>query len=232
QATFVFCGLLGALSLLLSARTLPAAAETADGERRPLAALVRPLLDRRVAAVLAATVAAVAGNLAFQTYIAVVLACLAGVAPAVLAGVRVGSGADRLLGPRAAGRLGDRFGALRAFLTAGAVFCAAMAAMALLWPLAPVLVWAGVAPLLVAWSAAAWAIPPSLQALMLDGAGAEAAAQAMAVHSSSVYVGAALGGAVGGVVVAAAPGLLPAAAALAVALGLLFGPLARLAPGR
>ena len=232
QATFVFCGLLGALSLLLSARTLPAAADTADGERRPLAALVRPLLDRRVAAVLAATVAAVAGNLAFQTYIAVVLAGLAGVAPAVLAALLVCSGAGGLLGTQAAGRLVDRFGALRAFLTAGAVFCAAMAAMALLWPLAPVPVWAVVAPLLVAWSAAAWAIPPSLQALMLDGAGAEAAAQAMAVHSSSVYVGAALGGAVGGVVVAAAPGLLPAAAALAVALGLLFGPLARLAPGR
>src|SRR5690606_28899416 len=76
------------------------------------------------------------------------------------------------------------------------------------------------------------AMPPSRQALMLDGAGAEAAAQAMAVHSSSVHVGAALGGAVGGAVVAAAPGLLPAAAALAVAPGLLLGPPARRAPGR
>src|SRR5690606_41475885 len=122
----------------------------------------------------------------------------AGVPPAAPAALRVCSGAGGRLGTQAAGRRGDRIGALRAFLTAGAVFCAAMAAMALLWPLAPVPVWAVVALLLGVWSAAAWAMPPSLQALMLDGAGGEAAAQAMAGHSSSAPVGAAVGGAVGG----------------------------------
>ena len=74
--------------------------------------------------------------------------------------------------------------------------------------------------LLVFWSAAAWAVPPSIQTLMLARAGREAAGQAMAVQSSSVYIGAALGGGVGGGVIAAGVGLIPAAAAVLAFLGL------------
>ncbi|GAB3444120.1 hypothetical protein GCM10027570_13100 [Streptomonospora sediminis] len=220
KATFVFAGLLGLASLLLAARALPTGA--AGEQRQRLADLVRPLLDRSVAAVLGATVLTVAGNLAFQTYIAVILAGLAGVTPAGLAVLLVCSGIGGLLGTRVSGRLVDRLGGGRAFLCAGALFCLAMAALALLWPAAPVPVWA-VVPLLVVWSAAAWAVPPSLQALMLARAGVRAAAQAMAVHSSSVYAGAAAGGVLGGAAVAVSPGLVPAAAAVTAGLGLLLG---------
>ncbi|GAA1983308.1 MFS transporter [Nocardiopsis rhodophaea] len=226
KATFAFGGLMGGLSLLLGLATLPAGADATDEERRTFADLLRPLFDRAVAVVLILTILTVAGNLAFQTYIAVILSGLAGVTPSVLGVLLVCSGVGGLLGTQASGRLVDRFGALRSFLAAGAVFGLAMAGLALLWLVSPVPVW-GVAPILMVWSAAAWAVPPSLQALMLDRAGAEAASQAMAVHSSSVYVGAAVGGVLGGAAIAVSPGLVPAAAAAAAVLGLALSPLAR-----
>lgn len=81
QATFVFGGLLGLASLALAARALPAGADGTDQEPQAPADLVRPLVNRTVAVVLAITVLTVAGNLAFQTYIAVVLSGLSGVTP-------------------------------------------------------------------------------------------------------------------------------------------------------
>ncbi|MBB4934890.1 putative MFS family arabinose efflux permease [Lipingzhangella halophila] len=225
RATFVFGGLLGVAALVL-VRALPGAVSDAQDEERSIGTLLRPMLNRAVAAILLITVLTVAGNLAFQTYISVVLAGLAGVTPGLLAVLLVCSGIGGLLGTRASGRLVDRFGAVPAFLAAGMLFCAAMSAFALLWLARPVPVpFATV--LLVLWSAAAWAVPPTLQALMLDRVGARTAAQAMAVHSSSVYVGAALGGTVGGAVTASGVGLVPLAAALSMALGLALSPLAR-----
>ncbi|MFC3995241.1 MFS transporter [Nocardiopsis sediminis] len=225
KATFAFGGLLGVTALLLAARTLPSAGYGAQDERATLADLLRPLLDTTTATVLAVTVLTVAGNLAFQTYISVLLSGLAGVTPTMLAALLVCSGAGGILGTQASGRLVDRFGPMRTFLLAGTVFCGTMTAFALLWVLRPIPV-ALAAVLLVVWSAAAWAVPPSLQALMLARAGMRAASPAMAVHSSAGYIGAALGGAVGGAVIAVGPGLIPAAAATAAALGLALSPLA------
>ncbi|MBX9387633.1 MFS transporter [Streptomonospora nanhaiensis] len=218
RATFVFGGLLGAAALLLAAPSLPR--ESAEGASAPSrTALVRPLLNTAVAGVLAVTVLAVAGNLAFQTYISVLLSGIADVGPRLLAVLLVCAGAGGLAGTQAAGRLVDRFGASATFFTTGALFCAAMAALAGLWLLRPVPV-ALAAVLLVGWSAAAWAIPPTLQALMLSRTGTEAATQAMAVHSASVYVGAAAGGVAGGAALSAGAGLLPVAAAVSMALAL------------
>ncbi|MGW9349121.1 MFS transporter [Nocardiopsis flavescens] len=224
RSAFVLGGLLGAAALAASAATVPASGPA--GERRGPADLLRPLASRAVAAVLAATVLTVAGNLAFQTYLAVFLAGLAGVGPAALGALLVAAGIGGLAGTRASGSLADRVGPGRAFAAAGAVFCAAMAAFALLWWLRPVPV-AAVAVLLVTWSAAAWAVPPALQALMVARVGPEAAGRALAVHSSSVHVGAALGAVLGGAAVAAGAGLVPTAAALAAALGLAAAALAR-----
>ncbi|MEC4015400.1 MFS transporter [Streptomyces sp. H27-D2] len=131
------------------------------------------------------------------------------------------SGAGGILGTQLSGRLVDRYDPPRCLVLASSLFCGAMLAFALLWLVRPVPV-ALVAALLACWSAAAWAVPPGIQALMLVRVGHQAAAQAMAVHSSSVYVGAAAGGALGGAVVALEPGLLPVIAAALVALGLLL----------
>ncbi|MBZ4322763.1 MFS transporter [Streptomyces huiliensis] len=219
RATFVFGGLLGAGALLLLLKTLPSTAGQADEERKSFAALVRPLWNGTISAILVVTVLTVAGNLAFQTYIAPFLSGVAGVTPRVLAVLLVCSGIGGILGTQAAGRLVDRFGPMRAFMTAATVFGIAMLVLAALWPARPVPT-VLVAVLLACWSAAAWAVPPSIQSLMLARAGTEAAAQAMAVNSSSVYVGAALGGAMGGAIIAINPALIPVTAATLVTVAL------------
>ncbi|WP_171171865.1 MFS transporter [Streptomyces sp. I05A-00742] len=224
RATFAFAGLLGAGALLATLTMLPAESVSAGVPRPTPADLVRPLLNGTVAAVLAVTVLAVAGNLAFQTYLAPFLAEATGATPRTLAALLVCSGIGGLLGTQTSGRLIDRCAPLRAFVVVGTVFCAAMLALAALWPVRPVPTMP-VALLLAVWSAAAWAVPPAVQSLMLSRAGAEAAAQAMAVQGSSVYVGAALGSALGGAVVAVDLVLLPVAAVALVSLGLLATPL-------
>ncbi|WP_017573142.1 MFS transporter [Nocardiopsis halotolerans] len=229
EGAFVLCGALGALALVLVAATLPATEPT--GARATPADLLRPLANGTVAVLLAVTVLAVAGNLAFQTYLAPVLSGLAGVTPGPLALLLVCAGAGGLLGTQGSGRLVDRLGPTRALASALAVFCVTMSALGLLWPSRPVPV-AVVAVLLVCWSAAAWAVPPCLQALMLDRAGERAATQAMAVQSASVHVGAACGGVLGGVAVAAGTGLVPVAATAPAALALLLALTAVRARGR
>lgn len=225
QATFAFGGLLGIGALLLAVRTLPPAEPHPADDRGTFAELVRPLLNGAIGAILAVTVLTVAGNLAFQTYLAPFLAGLAGVSPRALAALLVCSGIGGILGTQTSGRLIDRYHPLRAFVIASSVFCAAMLLFALLWPARPVPAPA-VAVLLAGWSAAAWAVPPGIQSLMLARVGTRAAAQAMAVHSASVYIGAALGGALGGAAMAAGPGLVPLAATASVALGLAVTPIA------
>lgn len=229
QATFVFCGLLGVLALVLVTRSLPRTEQARTGHGDGGAAAVperqgtvlHPLLDPAVLGLLAVTVLVVAGNLAFQTYLAPFLAALSGVTPHQLAALLVASGVGGVAGTLCAGRLADRVGARWAFGLACGAFCATMAAFALLWQAGPVPI--GVAAvLLVCWSTAAWAVPTTVQALTLERVGQRAAAQAMAVLSSSVYVGAALGGVVGGLAVAVSAGLVPVAAALSAASGLVL----------
>ncbi|MEU3657156.1 MFS transporter [Streptomyces sp. NPDC032161] len=218
QATFVFAGALGAAALLLALVTvprIPTAAEPAANVRK----LLRPVLNRAVLVVLLVTVVTVAGNLAFQTYLAPFLSDLASVNRRQLALLLVLSGAGGLLGTRLSGRFVDQYGSLRALVAAGGLFCAGMAAFCGLWVSRPVPL-VPVAALLLWWSAAAWAVPPAIQALMVDRVGPEAATQAMALHSSSAYVGAAAGGGLGGALVAVDAGLLPAVAAALVGLAL------------
>ncbi|MBR8742597.1 MFS transporter [Nocardiopsis sp. MG754419] len=217
QATFVTCGLLGLLALVLVACTLPATSSAPQevGARPPRG--LRP--DPVVLALLLVTVLVVAGNLGFQTYLAPFLAGLADVGPRSLAVLLVVSGVGGLVGTRYAGALVDRIGARRGFLLACGVFCLTMVVLALAWPLAPVPVVA-VAIALVCWSAAAWAVPPTLQALLLDRVAPAAATWSLAILSSAVYVGAALGGAVGGLAVAHGAGLVPLVAAVVAATGL------------
>lgn len=210
RATFVFAGLLGLAALLLVHASLPRTARS-EGEQPSVAALLRPLLAPVVPVILMVTTFAVAGNLAFQTYLAPFLGALAGARPTTLAALLICSGAGGLVGTQLAGLLVDRRGPLSTFAGACAVFCATMLALAALWTVRPVPVIA-VAALLAGWSAAAWAIPPSLQALLLARAGAETAAQSMAVLSSTVYVGAALGASLGGVALRYSPVVLPLAA--------------------
>ncbi|WP_063036289.1 MFS transporter [Nocardia grenadensis] len=224
RATFVFAGLLGIAALLVLVRTLPQAETHSIDERKTLADMVRPLLNGTVTAILVVTTLAVAGNLTFQTYIAPFLSGLSNVSPVVLAALLVCCGIGGLFGTQASGRLIDKYTPGVVFALVSLVFCAVMVAFAVLWTVRPVPV-VLTTVLLTIWSAAAWAVPPSIQSMMLARAGTEAASQAMAVHSSSVYIGAALGGLVGGGAFSAGLGLVPAAAA-----GLAFLALAIMLP--
>ncbi|WP_228447530.1 MFS transporter [Streptomyces paludis] len=218
QATFVFAGVLGAAALLPALVTVPRSPAVVE-PRTGVGELLRPVLDRTVLVVLLVTVVTVAGNLAFQTYLAPFLAGLASVTRRQLALLLVLSGVAGLVGTRLAGRCVDQYGSLRALVAAGGLFCAGMAAFCGLWVSRPVPL-LPVAALLMWWSAAAWAVPPAVQALMVDRVGPERATQAMALHSSSAYAGAAVGGGLGGVLVVVDAGLLPAVAAVLVGLAL------------
>jgi len=105
----------------------------------------------------------------------------------------------------------DRWGAARTFTGAGVAFAAGMAAFAVCWAARPVPL-AVVVPLLLVWSATAWAVPPAIQSLMLAETGPHAAAPAMALTSSTVYLGAAAGSSAGGLLIAG-PGAIPLFAA-------------------
>ena len=205
RATVVLGGALGALSLIALLVWLPRV--TLDRPPSPRGLLTGPVLK-----VLAVTVAAVAGNLAFQTYLATFLAGLSGVTPTVLGVLLVVAGLAGIAGARLAGTAIDRWGARRAFAYAATVFATIMVLFAVSWGVRPAPLWL-TAVLLVGWSAAAWAVPPAIQALMLTRAGHEHATAAMAVVSSTVYIGAAAGGAAGGLLVGASPGVVPVFAA-------------------
>jgi predicted MFS family arabinose efflux permease len=205
RATFVLGGILGALGLIALLAWLPRT--TLDRPPSPRGLLTGPVLK-----VLAVTVVAVAGNLAFQTYLATFLAGLSGVTPAVLGVLLVVAGLAGIAGARLAGTVIDRWGARRAFAYAATAFAAIMVLFAIGWGVRPAPLWLTVV-LLIGWSAAAWAVPPAIQALMLARAGHEHATAAMAVVSSTVYIGAAAGGAAGGLLVGASPGMVPVFAA-------------------
>ncbi|MEU8306358.1 MFS transporter [Actinomadura sp. NPDC048955] len=217
RATFVLGGLLGLAALAFLRAALP---DTAPSPAAGLGERLRPLARPAIACALLAAVAAVLGNLMIQTYLAPFLDETAGVSPSGLGGLLVLTGAAGIAGGRLSGSLVDRAGPLRAFAIASAAFVAAMAGLALAWSLRPAQLLL-IVPLLLVWSAAAWAVPPPVQARVLALAGAETGPQVLALSSSAVYVGASLGAGLGGWLLGTlGPGSLPLAAA-ACALGAL-----------
>ncbi|WP_433190857.1 MFS transporter [Actinoallomurus sp. CA-150999] len=194
QATFVLGGLLGLAALVCVHVAVP---RTPSPHAAGLADRLSPLTRPAVLGVLLAAVVAVLGNLMFQTYLASFLHDVAGVTPAMLGGLLAFTGAAGLAGARLSGGLVDRFGPARAFLLAVVVFAAAMLGLALCWSLRPAYL-PLIVLLLLVWSAAAWAVPPPVQARILALAGPDAGPQALALSSSAVYLGSSLGAGLGG----------------------------------
>ncbi|WP_129294689.1 MFS transporter [Streptomyces lydicus] len=210
RATFALGGVLGLAALLLLRVTLPPLPPVPAAS---LTARLRPLSRPAVLVTLLAAVVAVLGNLLLQTYLAPFLYDLCGITATTLGWLLVLTGVAGISGARAGGTLVDRWGAGAAFATAAAVFAAATAGLALCGALRPAPL-GFVAPLLVIWAAAAWAVPPAVQTRVLALAGPEHGPQALALTSSAVYAGASLGGALGGRLLAShGTGALPVAAA-------------------
>ncbi|MEV5569691.1 MFS transporter [Spirillospora sp. NPDC052269] len=211
HATFVLGGLLGLTALVCVGLAVP---DVPPSPAAGLAERLSPLARPAVLGVLLAAVVAVLGNLLFQTYLAAFLHDAADVTPAMLGGLLALTGAAGIAGARLSGWLVDRFGPGRAFTVAAVVFTAAMIGLALCWSLRPAYLPLIVA-LLLAWSAAAWAVPPPIQARVLTLAGPDAGPQALALSSSAVYVGASLGAGLGGWLLSThGSGALPLAAVL------------------
>ncbi|TMR42476.1 MFS transporter [Actinomadura geliboluensis] len=230
QATFVLGGLLGLIALVCVGLAVP---DVPPSPAAGLAERLSPLARPAVLCVLLAAVVAVLGNLLFQTYLAAFLHDAAGVTPAMLGGLLALTGAAGIAGARLSGGLVDRFGSGRAFTTAAVVFVAAMIGLALCWSLRPAYL-PVVVVLLLVWSAAAWAIPPPVQARVLKLAGPETGPQALALSSSAVYVGASLGAGLGGWLLSAhGSGALPLIAAVSALASLaLFAGTGRITGGR
>nr|WP_194736845.1 MFS transporter [Actinomadura sp. RB99] len=193
----------------------------------PLAGLgerLRPLAAPAVLRALLAAAVAVLGNMMIQTYLAPLLHGLAGVTPSGLGLLLTLTGLAGIAGARLSGTLVDRIGPQRSFGLAAPAFALAMAGLAMCWPARPVHL-ALVVPLLLVWSAAAWSVPPAVQARVLTLTGPEVGPQALALSSSAVYLGASLGAGLGGWAIGSlGPGALPIIAGACFLAGIaLFG---------
>ncbi|MFI7634449.1 MFS transporter [Nonomuraea sp. NPDC049400] len=210
QAAFGLGGLLGLAALVAIRVTLP---EPPPAAAMPVGARLASLARPQVLLGLLGIVAIVLGSMMVLTYLAPFLRDLAGAGPAELGWVFALAGLAGLAGGQLGGRAADRWGADRALITGIAGFTAVMGLFAACWLLRP-LPLPALLPLLVAWAAVSWWIPPPAQTRLLALAG-PAGPQALALNSSAVYVGVSGGGAVGGLVLESyGSGWLPPAAAV------------------
>lgn len=221
RATFLAGGVLGAVALAFLRAALP------DVPPPPPAGLgerLRPLAAPAVLRALLAAAVAVLGNMMIQTYLAPLLHGLAGVTPSGLGLLLTLTGLAGVAGARLSGTLVDRIGPQRSFGLAAPAFALAMAGLAMCWPARPVHL-VLVVPLLLVWSAAAWSVPPAVQARVLALTGPEVGPQALALSSSAVYLGASLGAGLGGWAIGSlGPGALPIIAGACFPAGIaLFG---------
>ncbi|SEL66959.1 Predicted arabinose efflux permease, MFS family [Nonomuraea pusilla] len=210
RATFGLGAALGLVALVWVRATLP---EPPPVPALPLRERLAPLARAQVLLGLLGITAIVLGSMTVLTYLAPFLRDLAGAGPAELGWVFAMAGLAGLAGGQLGGRAADRWGADRALIAGVCGFAASMAAFTACWALRPVAL-AALMPLLLAWAALSWWIPPPAQTRLLALAG-QAGPQALALNSSAVYVGVSGGGALGGIVLEAyGSGLLAPAAAV------------------
>lgn len=213
-------GMCGIIALIAAAQAFFTIPETHSEERDDQLSGIRVLAQRQVVILFVVTVIAVAGNLAFQTYLAPFLMETTGIDQSGFAVLLVAIGLAGLAGTYAAGTLSDRMTPLTTLVIALAVFSVSTAALAGIWSIKSVSPVAAL-PLLLLWSASAWGVPPAVQSLLVTRVGAARAAQALAFNSSTVYLGAAIGSAGGGILMSISVGTVPLAASLAGALAIL-----------
>ncbi|MGW1259006.1 MFS transporter [Streptomyces sp. NPDC002513] len=163
---------------------------------------IRILADGRVAGIAVVSLLGGIASLGLYTYLAPFLTDAANTSWTV--GPMWAWGAGGVIGSLLIGRIVDR--TRRPFAIVGCVL-ALLTASHLLLPLAAGAPWALAVPLVI-WGAAGWALQVPQQHQLI-AAQPEQAPVAVALNSSSVYLGSAIGSALGGTVLAA--GLAPAA---------------------
>ncbi|MGI5171185.1 MFS transporter [Spirillospora sp. CA-253888] len=225
RTTMGLTALLAALAAAALALWLPPVPSPPRIGLRPRLA---PLGERRVAALLATTVAISAGNYLFHTYIAVILRPATGGDATALAVLLLVGGVAGTAGVLVTAAWADRFGPRRvvAVVTVVLAPCLALASDAASLGLFAAAVLMGVCGF-TAWSTT---VP---QQHRLIAAAPHSAPLAVALNAAAVYAAAAFAGGTGGLVLDGfGPTALPWAAAGCVALGLTTSELAHRAPSK
>ncbi|MEU8786265.1 MFS transporter [Streptomyces sp. NPDC048637] len=215
RATFAAMAVAGVAALVFLLATLPRERDKAD-EVPSIREQLRTLTSAPVSLGLLANCALMTGSMMMLTYMAPYLAAVSRASVDQRALAFSLSGFAGIICIWAGGKATDRWGPDRALVTGIGIFTGMMAILGALWFARPVpfsvLVVVG-----TIWGGMAFWNSPAIQARLYLLAG-PVAAQALALNTSSTYLGVSLGGAIGGLALGSlGAGLLPAVAA---ALGL------------
>ena len=139
------------------------------------------------------------GGFAVFTYIAPVATRLIGLNSGLLPVILLAFGIGAAIGNYAGGQLADRFGATLTVAGSTLLTAAAVASMSLV-PLLPASLTEGAfVTLMLVWGIVAWSLPPA-QASRVMKLAPDAAALALSLNASALYLGVALGSVVGSLV--------------------------------
>ncbi len=212
RATFVAVAVSGVLALAFLLATLPREGDKA-GEVPGIREQLRTLASAPVSLGLLANCALMTGSMMMLTYMAPYLAAVSEASVDQRALAFSLSGVAGIVCIWAGGKVTDRWGPDRALVTGIGIFTGIMAVLGLLWFVRPVpfvvLVVVG-----TIWGGMAFWNSPAIQARLYLLAG-PVAAQALALNTSSTYLGVSLGGALGGLALGSlGAGVLPAVAAV------------------
>ncbi|GAA3853282.1 MFS transporter [Streptomyces sedi] len=221
RTTFVAMAVGGVLALLLLLTALPREGDTAD-DVPPVRDQLRTLASAPISLGLLANCALMTGSMMMLTYMAPYLAAVSDASVNQRALAFSLSGFAGIVCIWAGGKATDRWGPDRSLVAGIGIFTGIMVLLGLAWFVRPVpftvLVVVG-----TIWGGMAFWNSPAIQARLYLLAG-PVAAQALALNTSSTYLGVSLGGAIGGLTLTSAgAGLLPVVAAVlgVSALGLL-----------
>lgn len=211
RATFLTMGVCGIVVLLAVLITLPQARaeDTLTGVRDQL----RVLLQGRISLSLIANCSLMTGSMMMLTYLAPYLSAVAGADVDDRALAFGLAGVAGILGIWLAGEAVDRWGADRTLAIGVGAIVASMLGFSVIWMSRPVPLWL----ILITstfWGGMAMGNSPAVQSRLASMAG-PLAGQALALNTSSTYLGVSGGAAIGGVALSVVgPGALPLASAV------------------
>lgn len=214
RTTFASMAVGGVLALVWLLGTLPKVGTVAAPNLRDQ---LRVLSSGPVLLGLCANTLMVTGSMMLLTYLAPYLAELSSADTAARAAIFSASGVAGMLGIWLGGVATDRWGVDRSLAAGIGAFLAVMVVFTALWPMRPISLWM-VAPLAALWAGSVFWTSPAISARLLRLAG-PVGPQALALNTSSAYLGVACSGALGGVLLAAlgVSALPPASALLGIA---------------
>lgn len=211
RTTFAAVALAGVAALVAALASVP---ERRPPAPPPLREQLRTLRRRPVSLGLLANAITITGSMMMLTYLGPFTRDAAGADQGARALLFALAGVAGVVCIWAGGRATDRWGPDRALFLGMATLVGSIIALGLLWLARPVPLWL-LGPVSLVWGGAAFFNAPAIQARLLRLAG-PVGTQALALNTTSTYLGVSLAGGLGGVVLAGTGvgGLAPASALL------------------